>query len=103
MYENYQNGGTKTNPLTFGTTAIPEVRRFAVVLFLLTEGESERERSGNPPPYPLLALPRGSGLLAVGTPRAPLAPNGNVDSSGAPKSAKSAFGALRTPKNVVHV
>ena len=46
--------------------------RFAVVLFLLTEGESERERSGNPPPYPLLALPRGSGLLAVGPPRRPL-------------------------------
>ena len=35
--------------IIFGTTAIPEVRRFAVVLFLLLEGESERERSGNPP------------------------------------------------------
>ena len=42
----------------FGTTAIPEVRRFAVVLYLLLEGESERERSGNPlPPPPLLTLP----------------------------------------------
>ena len=39
---------------TFGTTAIPEVRRFAVVLFLLTEGESERERCGNPPPWGVL-------------------------------------------------
>ena len=39
---------------TFGTTAIPEERRFAVVLFLLTEGESERERSGNPPPWGVL-------------------------------------------------
>ena len=49
--------------------------RFAVVLFSLTEGESERERSGNPlpPPSPPANPPSyPSGLLAVGPPRRPM-------------------------------
>ena len=73
--------------------------RFAVVLFLLTEGESERERSGNPPPYPLLALPRGSGLLAVGAPRAPLAPTwDNIKPKSAQERQKCFWGSQNTQK-----
>ena len=58
----------------FGTTAIPEERRFAVVLFLLTEGESERERCGNPPPMGCVSgCTYPSGLLVDRAPRRPLA------------------------------
>ena len=61
--------------------------RFAVVLFLLLEGESERERSGNPPPPlpPANPLTYPSPLLAVGPPRAPMATGTAPERPKAPK------------------
>ena len=57
---------------------MPEVRRFAVVLFFLPEGESEREMGGNPPTPPVATgSPWGvgsvSGRTLGGAPGTPLA------------------------------